>query len=156
MSNPLARDVMTSNVRTVSEDWSLEELARFFIDNSISGAPVVNRAGKLVGVVSLTDLARAQSERDSPAPEAHDFYARSFEAAVSPDEMADVHFVRESAARAKDVMTKAVFSVEESAPVSEIADMMVRGRIHRVFVMRNHDLVGVVAALDLLKLLAQP
>lgn len=155
MSTQLARDVMTPNVRSVNEDWSLEELARFFIDNSISGAPVVNRAGKLVGVVSLTDLARVQAERDSPAPEAHDFFARSFEAGISPDEV-DVHFVRESAYRVGDVMTKAVFSVNEDAPVTEIADMMVRGRIHRVFVMRKHEIVGVVAALDLLKLLCEP
>ncbi len=155
MAIVLARDVMSSEVRTVSEDSSLEELARFFIDNSISGAPVVSRTGKLVGVVSLTDLVRQQSERDSPAPEAHDFFARSMEAAVSPEDV-DVRFVRESDHKVSDVMTKAVFAVVESAPVSEIADMMVRGRIHRVFVMSGQELRGVVSALDLLKLLCEP
>ncbi len=148
-----ARDVMTTEVRTVGEDWSLEQLARYFVDHSISGAPVVTAQGKLLGVVSLTDLARAQSEREAPAPEEHDFFARSFEAAVSPDELRDVHLVRESGRRVRDVMTPALFDVAESLPVPEVADMMVRGRIHRVFVTRDKQVVGVISALDLLKLL---
>jgi CBS domain-containing protein len=154
MANLVARDVMTPEVKTVGDDWSLEQLARFFTDQGISGAPVVTRDDKLVGVVSLTDLARAQSEREAPPPEEHDFFARSFEAAVGPDEIADIHLVRESHRKVRDVMTPAVFDVSEDTPVGEIANMMVRGRIHRVFVLRGKAVVGVISALDLLKLLA--
>lgn len=153
MTAKLARDVMTTDVKTVGDDWSLEQLARFLVDRSISGAPVVTDEGKLVGVVSLTDLARAEAEREAPPPEEHDFYARSFEAAVSPDEVGDVKFVRESGRRVRDVMTPALFDVKPDTPVSEVADMMVRGRIHRVFVTEKKTVVGVISALDLLKLL---
>lgn len=152
MFSELARDVMTPKVETVGDDWSLEQLARFLIDHSISGAPVTTREGKLVGVVSFTDLARAQSEREAPPPEQHDFFARSFEASISPDDVVDIHFVRESSRRVRDVMTKAVFDVRDDTPVAKVADMMVRGRIHRVFVMRGKELVGVISALDLLRL----
>lgn len=152
MSAQLARDVMTTDVKTVGDDWSLEQLARFFVDRSISGAPVVTGEGKLVGVVSLTDLARAQSERDAPPPEEHDFFARSFEASVSPEEV-DLRQVRESGRCVRDVMTPALFDVKPDTPVAEIADMMVRGRIHRVFVTEKKAIIGVISALDLLKLL---
>ncbi len=153
MSTLSARDVMTTKVDTVGDDWSLEELARFLVDHSISGAPVVTNEGKLVGVVSFTDLARSQTEREAPVAENHDFFARSFEASVLPEDLVGVHLVKESQRRVRDIMTAAVFEVAEDAPVPEIADMMVRGRIHRVFVLRNKAIVGVISALDLVKLL---
>jgi CBS domain-containing protein len=153
MSALLARDVMTTKVDTVADDWSLEELARFLVDHSITGAPVVTNEGKLVGVVSFTDLARSQTEHEAPVVENHDFFARSFEASVSPEDMKDIHLVAQSQRRVRDIMTAAVFEVPEDAPVAEIADMMVRGRIHRVFVLRDKAIVGVISALDLVKLL---
>ena len=154
MAEYTARNVMTMTVHTVDEDWSLEQLARFFIDKSISGAPVTSRAGNVVGVVSTTDLTRAQTEREAPPPEEHDFFARSFEASISPEELSDIKLVRESVCKARDVMTPAVFEVSPDTSVAEIARMMVKGRIHRVFVTEKRKIVGVVSALDLLQLLA--
>lgn len=153
MSNLLARDVMTTHVDTVVDDWSLEQLARFLVDRSISGAPVVTAHGKLVGVVSFTDLARAQTERESAPVETHDFFAKSYEIGVSGDDLRELHLVKESQRTVRDIMTAAVFEVREDAPVAEIADMMVRGRIHRVFVLRDGAVAGVISALDLVKLL---
>ncbi len=154
MATLLARDVMTTDVATVGEDWSLEQLARFLVDRSISGAPVVTPYGKLVGVVSVTDLARAQTEAEAPA-EIHDFFAKSFDSgfSLSPDELQDLHIAKESGRRVRDIMTPAVFEVSEDASIPEIAEMMVRGRIHRVFVLRDRAVAGVVSALDLIKLL---
>jgi CBS domain-containing protein len=154
VSEYVARNVMTMTVHTVDEDWSLEQLARFFVDKSITGAPVVSRNGKLVGVVSTTDLARAATERAAPPPEEHDYFARSFAAAVSPDELAEVTLVRESGRTVRDLMTPAIFDVSPDTKVAEIAQMMVKGRIHRVFVTEDKKIVGVVSALDLLRLLA--
>jgi CBS domain-containing protein len=154
MATLLARDVMTTDVATVGEDWSLEQLARFLVDRSISGAPVVTPYGKLVGVVSVTDLARAQTGAEAPA-EIHDFFAKSFDSgfSLSPDELQDLHIAKESGRRVRDIMTPAVFEVSEDASIPEIAEMMVRGRIHRVFVLRDRAVAGVVSALDLIKLL---
>ena len=58
----LARDIMTKTVIRVNDDWTVNELARFLTDRGISGAPVVNGEGRLVGVVSLTDIARATGD----------------------------------------------------------------------------------------------
>lgn len=153
MSEHVARNVMNTKVHTVEADWSLEQLARFFIDKSISGAPVVS-GGKLVGVVSTTDLTRTMTEREAPPPEEHDYFARSFAASVSPDEVASVTLVRESSTKVGDVMTPVVFEVSPDTSVREVAQMMLRGHIHRVFVTEHKNLVGVVSALDLLRLLA--
>ena len=58
-----ARDLMNPVPLTVSETMSIGELATFLTDNEISGAPVVDHEGRLVGVVSVVDLARADSEK---------------------------------------------------------------------------------------------
>ena len=60
-----ARDLMTDRVLAARADWSLRELATFFTEHAISGAPVVSEFGTAIGVVSLTDIAR--HDRESPA-----------------------------------------------------------------------------------------
>ncbi|MFQ5675044.1 MAG: CBS domain-containing protein, partial [bacterium] len=58
-----AKDVMNTNVLTVNNDMTVHELALFFTENMISGAPVVDEAGKLLGVVSLSDIVRNDDRR---------------------------------------------------------------------------------------------
>ena len=53
-----AKEVMTPDVLLAGADWTLEELAEFLVDHSISGAPVVSTEGDLLGVVSMTDIVR--------------------------------------------------------------------------------------------------
>jgi CBS domain-containing protein len=57
-----AADVMNPNVLMVQEDMTVEELASFLFENEISGAPVVDPTRRLVGVVSVTDLARSVAQ----------------------------------------------------------------------------------------------
>ena len=59
----VARDLMTTDVLTVSQEMTVSELARFLSDNEITGAPVENGGGKVVGVVSVVDIARTDSEQ---------------------------------------------------------------------------------------------
>ncbi|MGD0154196.1 MAG: CBS domain-containing protein, partial [Thermacetogeniaceae bacterium] len=62
----LARDIMNKNVITVQEDASIEELARVLTENHISGAPVVNKEGKLVGIVTDADLIHKETNPRAP------------------------------------------------------------------------------------------
>ena len=55
---------MNPNVLVVQEDMTVEELARFLVESEISGAPVVDPEGRLVGVVSVTDLAAERANPD--------------------------------------------------------------------------------------------
>jgi len=76
-----AKDVMNPNVISVPADWSVEELSQFLIDKAITGAPVKDEAGHLIGVVSLTDIVRHGSlaETDLRADEPHDYYMHGWE-----------------------------------------------------------------------------
>jgi CBS domain-containing protein len=146
-----AANVMTRGVLTVDADWSVAELATFLENHSISGAPVVDGKGALVGVVSLSDIARGSSLSASPSPEAHAFYSHGLERAVAREEASRFR-VDDSPTTVRQIMTPMVFSVDASAPVHEVADTMIRGHIHRLFVMEQGKMVGVISALDLLSL----
>jgi CBS domain-containing protein len=117
---------MTRGVLTVDADWSVAELTTFLENHSISGAPVVDGKGGLVGVVSLNDIARGTE-------------GSRFQVDDSPTTV-------------RQIMTPMIFSVDATAPVQEVADTMIRGHIHRLFVMEHGKMVGVISALDLLSL----
>ena len=57
----LAKDIMKRDVLSVGMNWSIEQLANYLIENGISGAPVTSEDGKLLGVVSMTDIVRYRS-----------------------------------------------------------------------------------------------
>lgn len=144
-----AVDVMTPHVLTVDVACSVVEVGDFLVSNAISGAPVVD-GRKMVGFVSLTDLARhgVGSQQESLGP--REFFEGSTAAHIGPEELVGYMVVSSTTATARDIMTPTVFTVEEDTPVDEIADMMFRGRIHRVIVTRKGRPVGIVSAMDLL------
>jgi len=144
-----ARDIMTQNVLTVSEDWTLPELARFLTDQSISGAPVTNHDGKLVGVVSVTDIARAAGNATARWVEPNTLYHH--EGDLGTDDLGTLMVELESDLTVGQIMTPVVFEVDVDSSVSQVANTLVRGRIHRVFVVEHGKVVGVISALDLLR-----
>jgi CBS domain-containing protein len=147
----IASDVMTSDVLTVAEDLPVNRLVELLIDHSISGAPVIARDGTPIGVVSLTDLARNGALIDgTPEAEAHAYYRQGLDRQVARGEMASLRVGAESSTTVRDIMTPVVFSVEVDTPVQEVADAMIRGRIHRVFVTRRGTMVGIISSMDLL------
>ncbi len=150
-SADLAKDIMTRNVLTVSDDWSVEELARFLTENAVSGAPVTDKTGKLVGVVSVTDIARAAGEITAGRSEPATLYHHDYR--LSEDDLDGMIVEAHAQMSVADIMTPMVFEIDASASVQAIAETMVRGRIHRVFVVDGGQVVGVVSALDLLKFL---
>ena len=63
-----ARDIMIHPVFAVRENWTVRELASYFIEKSISGAPVLDGSGRLTGVVSLSDIVDQVTRDREPAP----------------------------------------------------------------------------------------
>lgn len=147
--NQLAKDIMTRKVLTVQDDWTLPELARFLTDHSISGAPVIETEGKLVGVVSVTDVARAAGSVTARWVEPSTLYHH--EGSLGPDDLDTLVVEAPGDTIVRQIMTPVVFQVDVNSTVSQVADTMVRGRIHRVFVVEAGRVVGVISALDLLK-----
>lgn len=147
---------MTRGVRNARADWTIEELRNFLVEHSISGAPVCDQRGKLVGVVSSTDVLRFASDVSSAseASQGHDsLYAFSLERPLSGQELRSMHVEGASSTKVRDIMTPLVFEVAPDATLHAVADMMVRGRIHRVFVSHRGRIEGVVSALDLVRVL---
>lgn len=152
-----AADVMTTKVLAVPTDMPVEQLAEFLVSHNISGAPVVNEDEALVGVVSLTDLARHEGIplRRKPTNDRHDFFLRHEIDLMSDFGIEDVESFRiggQSGVTVRDIMTPTIFNVREDTPVQTIADHMLRGKIHRQFVTRGNQVVGVISAMDLLKI----
>lgn len=147
--------IMQRDVLSVEDDWSLNRLARFLTDNQISGAPVISEGGELIGVVSLTDIVRYESMPESRADlhDTHEYYLHTLNMQVTQEEATTFHAERESSATVRDIMTPMIFEVDENASIEEVADTMVKGHIHRLFVTRNKQIAGVVSALDMVEFL---
>jgi CBS domain-containing protein len=146
---------MQSDVLAVDADWPLDKLAGFLVENSISGAPVTDEKGELVGVVSLTDLVRHNSmtEKDTESGDTHDVYLYELERHMSHEEMRVFHTQYESPVQVREIMTPMIFRVSEDDSLQSVADTMLKGRIHRVFVTSGNMLTGIVTALDMLQVI---
>jgi predicted transcriptional regulator len=145
-----AKDIMTREVLSARETWSVDRLAEFLIEHSISGAPVAAEDGKLIGVVSMTDIVRNRSVPVMEVTGPHEYY-QALDRRFAREEISSLRFGSEDRTTVRDIMTPVVFEVGEDAAVRDVADAMIRGRIHRVFVTRERKPLGIISALDVLK-----
>lgn len=142
------RDVMTTKVITVRPDTPATEIARLLVENRISGVPVVDEEGRVLGVVSEGDLIRRLEDAD-------DGRRRSWwlELLASPERRAE-DYVKAHGRLARDIMTEEVTVIDEEATLAEAARLLEERHIKRLPVVRDGKLVGLVARADLLRALA--
>lgn len=148
-----AKQVMNPNVISVPADWTIEELSQFLIDRAITGAPVKNEHGSLIGVVSLTDIVRFNnaSEIDLKKEGPHDYYQHGWEDRFASEDWAALRVTARPQTLVRDIMTSMIFKVDENTSLKEVADTMIDGRVHRLFVTRDGKVVGIVTTMDMLK-----
>lgn len=153
MKNLTAKDIMNSDVIVVADEMTVHELANFFTEKMISGAPVINKEGKLIGVVSLSDIVRNDAQRTAIVKRKHetDFYLDGWEDKLDEDDFQDLRLEEDDGLIVRDIMTPLIFKVAETTPISEMADIMIGGRIHRLIVTRDDQVAGIVSTLDMLK-----
>lgn len=149
-----ARDVMQTSVISVQPETSLAQVARLFVEESIHGAPVVDDVDRLLGVVSVTDLIRAVDETHESGAASAIYFRDVLEYSgpdwsSAPEDFQD----RLEQLTVADVMQPTVVTVDEETTVPEIAKTMRTNGIHRVIVVRDGQLAGLVTALDLVGLL---
>ena len=155
MKKLTAKDVMNKDVLSVGMDWSVEYLTDFLVENGISGAPVTSEEGKLVGVVSLTDIVRHNSlpGKDSRLNSPYDYYRHGLEHQYAKEDIRSLSIGTEPLDTVRDIMTPMIFDVNEDTKVKQVADTMIRGRIHRVFVTHEKKLTGVITTIDMLEVI---
>ncbi len=143
-----ARDIMIHPVLAVRENWTVRELAAFFTEKSISGAPVLDASGRLTGVVSLSDIVdQVTRDRESARP------ARGWEDRLNPEDLRGLA-IQDARRLVSEIMTPTFFTIPDTTTLPRIARTMVAGQIHRLLVTRKGHVVGIVTTLDLLRELA--
>ena len=141
-----AKDIMTKEVITVKPETTIEELARLLMKRQISGAPVVDDKGKIVGVVTENDLISKNSRLHIPT------ILRLFDAYIPLGTSKMESDIRKMAASTvEDICTKEIITVDEEASVEYIATIMTEKRIHILPVVREGKLVGIIGKKDLIK-----
>jgi CBS domain-containing protein len=144
---------MRRDVVTVSYAAPLSEIERVLTDHRISGAPVVDEAGALVGVVSLRDLIQRYSEDPDARPRrGPGFYHLSSEELLD-DDFDSFEVPEESEETAADVMTGGIYAVPADAGLATVAATMARHGVHRLLVTDGGAFVGLVGTLEILRAL---
>jgi len=149
-----ARDIMQTHVITVTPETPLIDVHRLFTDEEITGAPVVDDQERIVGVISAVDLIRAvETEHESVAAEPTYFHDQLPYGGPDWGQWPENFQDRLGELRAEDAMTAAVISVAPGASIPEVARTLRENRVHRVLVVEDRALVGVISAFDLVALL---
>ena len=144
----VAEDLMTANPISIHAGASVQEALAMLTDRGFSAAPVIDEAGRPVGVLSKTDLLVHERERGATVP-----LADMTEWDVPP------HRLREGFAvevidptRVRDIMTPIVFTVPLDTPVRQVIEQMLALKVHHLFVVdEDRALVGVISPLDVLR-----
>jgi CBS domain-containing protein len=144
----LAKDIMTTEVITVSPDTSVADIAALLLQHHISAVPVVDGEGGVLGIVSEGDLLH-RPESDTERRK-RSWWLQLW---AGPQDQAEA-FRRAHGQRAEDVMTRNAITVTEDTSAVEIAETLEARHIKRVPVMRDGRLVGIVSRANLLRGLA--
>lgn len=148
----VAKDIMTPEPVCVEFGMTIRDIARIFEENEISGAPVVDGGGHLVGVVSRTDLVKRYS--DGGIDRDPSMLIEMFGSNDEEDEDG-MGPMPQQVVTVDDFMSTEPITAAPSTPIREIASSMVAARVHRVIVIdRERVPVGIVTSLDLVKALA--
>ncbi|MDJ0522887.1 MAG: CBS domain-containing protein [Planctomycetota bacterium] len=145
-----ARDIMRKDVVTVNYATPLSDVERRLSDHRISGAPVTDESGHIIGVVSLKDLVERYAENAESQPRRGPGYFH-----LSSEEMGDEDYDTfevpdEAEETAGDIMTGEVFSVSADAGLRQIAGEMVRHRVHRLLVEEGGKYIGLISTMEIL------
>jgi len=141
------KDVMTPKVICVGPDETVVNAARLMLQHRISGLPVVDKEGGLVGIVTEGDfLRRGELGTQRRRPKWLEFI-------LGPGKLAQ-EYVQASSKKIEDIMTSDPLTIGEDASLETVVDMMERRRIKRIPVTRGNRVVGIVSRANLMHALA--
>lgn len=174
------RDLMQTEVVTIGPEASVRELTRILADGGISGVPVVGPAGDVLGVVSSSDVVRLAAEEkeagtvrtgnwaaipmaprggerdpeDEDADPLGDYFLPEDAPLLAPEWGVTPDDGPMDELTVSDIMTPVTFTLPVTASVKDLAEFLVRGRIHRAVVVEDGRLQGIVTTMDVLRALS--
>jgi len=143
-----ASDIMTRSVVSVTPETSIANAARLMVLRHISGLPVIDARGAVVGIVTESDLLRRGETGTAPR------HPRWVELLLGPGRLAE-EFTRTHARKVGEVMTTDVASVSSETDLSDLVQRMNKRRIKRLPVIDNGLLVGIVTRANLMRALVK-
>lgn len=145
-----AKDIMSSQVVTVSPDTDINEAAEILLEKGFNGLPVVNKKGDLQGILCQSDLVAQQ--RKFPLPSLFTVLG-GFVALTSLSQLQRA-VDKMAATKVGQAMTANPATVAPDTPVDKVADLMVDKQFHTIPVLEDGKLVGVIGKSDVLRLLS--
>jgi CBS domain-containing protein len=147
-----AADLMTADVVSIDQGSPLRQAVASLMDRKFSAAPVIDQAGRPVGVLSMTDVLihdRNALAYTRPIPE---YYLKSDLQAAIGEPAGGFQVEVADATPVRDVMTPVVFSVRPDTPARQVIEEMLQLRVHRLFVIEGEGvLVGVISMSDVMR-----
>jgi CBS domain-containing protein len=145
-----ARELMSTPVATIHPEASLKELAEVMVTHQVSGVPVVDRAGTLLGVVSESDLmakieGAIAEQTEAGIPHLLTVLAKALDGSSKP-----------TARSVADLMTRRVVSAGPDATVQELVHLMIAYDINRIPIVETGRLLGIVTRADILRTFVRP
>jgi CBS domain-containing protein len=149
-----ARDIMESQVVKVSPEDPLSVVHRLFFEENINGAPVVDEEDRIVGVITSKDLLRAAADEHDTARGDPGYFREILEFSGADWENAPEGYLDRLRERTVgEYMTEEAVSVAPDAPIAEVARILRTHGVHRVLVIEDSRLVGILSTFDMVALL---
>lgn len=146
-----ARDIMSKEVVTVTPQTGVRELAALLLARNISGAPVVDEAGKVLGVVTEGDLVFLNKKVHLPTAVA---ILDAFVFLEAPGKM-EQELKKMAGTKVGDICSQRLISVTPETELEELATLMAEQKVHTLPVMEGDQLVGVIGKADIIRTIAQ-
>ncbi|MGC4045442.1 MAG: CBS domain-containing protein [Armatimonas sp.] len=148
MDTKTASEIMTRDVKTIAPDATLREAAEMLAFNGVSGAPVVDDEGHIIGIITDSDLMNEAKKR-AALP-----HVSVFGLFLAPEEALRRIYHEGADLLVEEIMSKDVETVTGDIIVREIANLMTRRRINRIPVVdTDNKLVGIITRADIMRTL---
>ncbi len=142
-----AREIMTMDIVTVKKETTIRDLAELFTSRRIGSIPVVDDDGALIGIVSESDL--IEQDKNFHIPTVISLF--DWVIYLESEKKFEKELRKMTAQTVGDIFTKDVETISPDTPVSDIADIMSRKKIHSLPVVEGKKMVGIVSRIDLIR-----
>ena len=152
MTELLAKDIMTKKVITINQEASIQQLSQLLLDNRISGVPVVDNEGKMVGIATEGDIIVKDADLHFPR------YFKLLDGIIYLESLTKFKnsLKKHLAIKVSEIMTENVISCSPETPVYDVANLMIENRVNRIPVVdKDGKPAGIITRADIVKSMVQ-